>query len=248
MRDSLNLLSATSQLAALLAQRSGEGFSKDPADYQLPWVRFSGPEYNDADPKYRPDLDPLGFLIGKEIVGPEGVTAIVLGCVSGCQERDRVVVEGEKTTRLHAFWKAQPEITVVRGKGGGLKTDRGGWITGKHDEVFLLIDGAPYVITLYDAHHIVTDLNRRAQSLGVNAMYEINWHLTKATVADGQYTRSEPRFEPLAIAGEPGGPTEAEIARARKLSALVAQLSYANPPETDPQDPGATPDDSDIPF
>ena len=47
-----SLITGASQLAALRAQRAGEGFSREPA------VKLSGPEFNNLDPKYRPELDP----------------------------------------------------------------------------------------------------------------------------------------------------------------------------------------------
>ena len=47
-----DLLTGASQIAAMMAQRSGPGFSKDPADYQPTRAKFNGREFNSADPKY----------------------------------------------------------------------------------------------------------------------------------------------------------------------------------------------------
>jgi hypothetical protein len=52
MTPNTTLLSGASQFAAMLAQQSGPGFSKDPSDYMPPWVKLSGSEFNEADPKY----------------------------------------------------------------------------------------------------------------------------------------------------------------------------------------------------
>lgn len=222
-------LTATSQLAAMRAQQSGPGFSKDPADYRPLWVKLSGAEFNNVDPKYRPDLDPDGFLLGDNAISPKGARVIILGSVSGCQERDRVTVNGRETTRLHALWRYQPEVTPVKGRGGGLKTDRGGWLAGKYDELFMLTAYGAAVLTLYDQHDTVAELNRSAQSLGVGAMYEAAWTLTKASVADGDYTRYEPHFELLGVKGEADGPTKGETAQAERLSAMIAKITYPIP-------------------
>ena len=254
------LRSGAIQLAERLARLAGPGFSRDPVDYRPTAVKLSGPEFNPMDRAYRPDIDPAGFLIGKQAIAPEGVSVIVVGTLSGCQERDRVNVGGKETTRLHAIWKRQPQDTTpIKGKGGGLRTGRGGWITGKFDEIFLLAPG-PCVLTLFDMHSVVAELNQRAGDLGVDAMFRVRWGLSKRAVPDGDYTRYEPHFEPLGVAGEPNGPTEAEIVKAKRLSATVGQISYANPdiqvrlvvggspqaepPPVDPEDPGWTPDDT----
>ena len=174
-----------------------------------------------------PDLDPaVNFLIGETAHEAENV--LVLGSLSGVQENDRSIENGQK---LFKIWKTQPEVTPVRGKGGGLKTDRGGWLGDKIDEIFLLTSYGLTVLTLYDQHHVVAAINRRAQSLGVDAMYEIKWRLTKkkATFADGEYPKYEPDFEVLGVKDQPTGPTDAEIAQAKKLHAMVAQLSYPYP-------------------
>ena len=207
----------------------------------------------------------MGYLVGDQPVGPEGVHVIVLGMLSGCQERDRVTIEGRDTTRLFSVWKRQPEITVVRGRGGGLRTDRGGWISAKFDEIFLLVGRKLCVLPIYDMHHVVADLNAMASGFGAGAMYEIAWQLTKRAIPDGDYTKFEPHFEPLEE-----GPSEAEISQAKKLTAMVSQLSYANPdiplrlvvrgpitggppappapPPSGPDDYGSSNIDSDIPF
>jgi hypothetical protein len=258
MANTSDLLTGASQLAALQAQRAGEGFSKDPGDYKLPWVKLSPPELNSADPKYKPELDPKGFSIGDEYIAPGGAPVIILGMLSGHEEKDRVRVDGREEKRRFKIWKYQPEITVVRGKGGGLRTERGGWITSKFDEIFLLTAYGLAVATLYDMHDVVAKLNQLAQSLGAAAMYEIRWQLTKESfVDDGGYTHVKPHFELLGVAGEPNGPSDRELAQAKKLSALVAQISYPvpgaplklvvngepmdEPPAPHPDDPGAEP-------
>ena len=172
------------------------GFSKDPADYRPAKVKFAGPEFNDKDPKYRSDLDPDGFLIGGRPIGPEGVSVIILGSLSGYEEKDRVTINGKEEKRRFAIWKNQPEVTPVQGKGGGLKTDRGGWITGRFDEIFLLVDRELSVATLYD---IVQELNRQASLLGLTGMYEAKWLLTKHSVPDGDYLHHQPNFECLGV-------------------------------------------------
>ena len=273
MANSPDSLTAASQLAAILAQQSGPGFSKDPADYQLPWVKFSGREFNPADPRPKPEIDPdRGFLIGDNIIDPEGVLVIIVGSTSGWEEKDRVIVEGREEKRRFAIWKTKPDVMPVTGKGGGLRTDRGGWLTGRIDEIFLLTPYGLAITTLYDGHHVVGWLNRRAQALGASAMYDIKWRLTKVEVTDGGgYTHAEPHFEALRLAGEPDGPTDQENAQAKRLSAQIARISYAapgvplrlvvngptgepladdEPPAPDADDPGPRPndDDLDIPF
>ena len=222
-------LSGASQLAAMRALQAGPGFSRDEADYRPLALRLAGPEFNQFDPKYRVDLPPDGFLIGNVAIAPEGVPVIVVGSVSGVEERDRVTIDGRETTRRHALWKAQPEATPIKGKGGGLRTERGGWISGKFDEIFLLTPHGLAVLSLYDMHHIVADNNQRALSLGAAAMYEVKWTLTKAKVPDGDYTKYEPHFTPLGLAGSAEGPTETEIAQARRLNVMAQRISYPHP-------------------
>jgi hypothetical protein len=125
------------QLATLIAmQKKGLGFSPDPADYQPTWIKLSGREFNDADPHYRPELDPdADFLVGDVAVGAEGVSVIILGMLSGHEEKNRVIIDGREEKRHFAFWERQPKVTPVKGKGGGLKTARGGWLTGQFDEI-----------------------------------------------------------------------------------------------------------------
>jgi hypothetical protein len=222
-------LTGASQLAVMLAERSGPGFSKDPGDYRPAKVKLSGAVFNRADPAYRSDLPADGLLIGNVAITPEGVPIIFLGSLSGWQEKDRVVIDGRETTRLFAIWRHQPEVEYLKGRGGGKKTDRGGWITGKYDEIFLLTPYGLAVLTLFDMHHVVAELNQRAASHGVGAMYEIKWQLTKKAAPDGDYTKYEPSFEPLSVAGEPNGPSDAQIAQAKKLTPLISHLSYQNP-------------------
>jgi hypothetical protein len=224
-----DLLTGASQLAAILAAQSGPGFSKNADDHQPAKVRMSGPEFNDADPKYRPDLPPGGFLLGEVAIAPEGLPVIVLGMLSGCMEQDRVAAEGRNSARdyalrLYKIWERQPEVKYITGKGGGKQTARGGWITSWYDEIFLLTPYGLAVLPLYDMHHVVVTLNRRAESLGASAMYDIKWRLTNNEVPDGDYTRHQPHFEPLDV--EPSG---AEVVQAEKLCALVSRLSYAIP-------------------
>jgi hypothetical protein len=226
-----DLLSGASQIAALMARQSKPGFSTDPADHQPARAKFNGPEFNSADPKYRPDLDPAGnFLIGD--VAHEEEHCLVLGSLSGVQEHDRSVNEYGKNVRdLFQIWRTQPKVTPVKGKGGGLKTDRGGWLGDKIDEIFLLTSYGLTVLTLYDQHQVVAALNQRAQSLGVAAMFHIKWAMRKkkATFEEDEYPKYEPNFEVLGVKGQPSGPTDAEIARAERLADLVAQLSHPDP-------------------
>jgi hypothetical protein len=223
------LLTGASQLAQLLALRARPGFSTDPSDYLPQRVRLICDELNPMAPGYRPELDPKGFLIEKNGVGAAGKPVIILGKLSGHEEVDRVLVDGKDTTRRYMIWERQPEVTPVKGKGGGLRTARNGWIKRRYDEVFLLIDNRLCVLPLYDAHHVVAELNQRAEPLAIAAFYEARWQLTKVEKPDGDYTRTEPNFELLGIVGQPNGPSEAEIAHAKKLSGLISQLSYANP-------------------
>ena len=112
MANSSEFLSGANQLAALLAQRNQmKGLSGDPADYHPLRVKFSGAEFNSLDPKYRSDLVELGFLIGGRAIGAEGVQVIILGMMSGVEEKDRVTVDGKD--RRFAIWKTQPEVVVV---------------------------------------------------------------------------------------------------------------------------------------
>ena len=133
------------------------------------------------------------------------------------EEKDRIIVDGREEKRRFAVWKTQPEVTAIKGKGGGLRTARGGWITSKHDEIFLLTPQGLGVLTLYDAHGVVAKLNQLAQSLDVGAMREARWLLTKRT-PDGPYPHPEPHFELLGVAGEANGPAT-ESSRKRKSSA-----------------------------
>ena len=249
------------------ALRAGDGFSQDEADYRPLWLKLSGPEFNPDSPKYRVDLPPNGILLGNVAIAPEGLPVIWLGSVSGFEEKDRVIENGRETTRRHALWKVQPEVTPVKGKGGGLRTERGGWISGRFDEIFLLTPHGLAVLSLFDRHHIVSGINQRATSLGASAMFEIKWQLTKAEVPDGDgYKHLEPVFAPLGIAGTAEGPTAAEIAQAKKLAAMIRQIAYPHPdvplrlvvggapleepPQNHPDDPGhpGTQDDGGIPF
>lgn len=226
MANTSEFPSGATQLAQTLAERGKlKGLSGDPADYQAAWVKLSGPEWNEVDPRYRSELGPLDLLIGERVIDANGVEVVIVGMMSGVEEKDRVTFDGRETTRRHAIWGTQPEIEVIRGRGGGLKTDRGGWISGKFDEVFLLdADGVLCVMSIYDAHHVVANLTKRVAQLPIDHVCEVRWRLTKIQVADGDYTRSEPHFELL-----DGGPSPAVFAQAKKLAGMIARLSYAVP-------------------
>jgi hypothetical protein len=100
-------LSGASQLATLLAERNKlKGLFGDPADYQPPWVKLSGPEFNPGDPRYRDDVDPLGFLIGGKVIDAHGASIIILGMMSGVEEKDRVVIDGREASRRHGLESA----------------------------------------------------------------------------------------------------------------------------------------------
>ena len=160
------LITGAGQLAQLLSSRARTGFSTDPSDYLPHWVRLTATEFDPMAPGYRPELDPKGFLIEKNGVGAEGKPVVVLGKLSGYEEKDRVVVDGKDTVRRHMIWRTEPKVEYVKGKGGGKRTNRGGWITSKFDEVFLLIDNRLCVLTLYDMHHVVAELDQRAEPFG----------------------------------------------------------------------------------
>jgi hypothetical protein len=221
---------AASQLAIMLAQQSGPGFSKDPGDYALPWIKLSGPEFNEMDPKYRPEISPGGFLLGNNIIGAKGLPVIVLGTTSGFEEIDRVMIKGEERKRRYAIWKSKPDAEPVKGKGGGLRTDRGGWFKGRLDEIFTLTSYGLAVMTLFDQHNVVTDLNQAAQSLGADAMFKIKWTLTKEMIPDNSgYIHAVPHFELLGVDGDAEGPSKSELTRATKLSAMIAQIHFPIP-------------------
>ena len=234
MSNTTRPLTGASQLAEQLARLARQGFSRDSADYMPRRVRFSSEAYDPMAPGFRPEIDPKGFLVENDATTAAGLPCIILGALSGHEEVARVTVDGKPATQRLAIWNKQPETTPVRGKGGGLKT-RDGWYKGRHDEVFLLISNALCCVTLWDAHHIVTEINRLAAPLPISAMYEAKWKLSKIEVPDGEdqagnkYFRREPHFELLGLAGEPNGPSEAELAHAKKLSALIGQLSYPHP-------------------
>jgi hypothetical protein len=98
-------LSGASQLATRLAAVAKPGFSTDPSDYMPTRVMLSGAAFNETSKFYRPDLDRLDFLIGDTAIKTEGVPVIILGTLSGCEERDRVTVDGKQATRRFALWK-----------------------------------------------------------------------------------------------------------------------------------------------
>jgi hypothetical protein len=253
MTPNPTLLSGASQFAAMLAQQSGPGFSKDPSDYMPPWVKLSGSEFNEADPKYNPRIEPLGFLIGENVISPAGAKVIVLGTTSGFEEVDRVIVKGEERRRRFAVWKTKPDADPIKGKGGGLKTARGGWLKGRIDEIFMLSSYGVCVMTLFDQHNVTVALNQSAQTLGVHAMYEIGWVLTKEVLPadDSGYEHIVPHFGLLGVSGENEGPTKAEMTRAEKLSRLIDRISFpiagiplrlvANSPIGEPPADRATP-------
>jgi hypothetical protein len=266
-------LTGASMLAAMLASQAKPGFTQNPGDYEPTRVQFSGAIFNDNSKYYRSDLDPAcDFLVGEKTVGAEGVEVIVLGSLSGFEERDRVLVDGREEKRRFAIWKYEPKVECVKGRGGGKKTARGDWISGEFDEIFVLVNGELCVLSLYDQHHVVASQNRRAAALGVGGMYEIKWRLTKLPVKNGEgYTHYEPRFELLGVAGEPNGPTEIEIGQAKTFCAMIVPLSHplpdvplklvvngaaadepwnepiGEPFAPHPDDPGAS-EDSDVPF
>ena len=225
----------SAQLAELLARQSRPGFSKDAADYRPLRVRFSGDAYNPMSPTYRPEIDPNGFLVEDTATTAAGLPCVILGTLSGVEEIDRVTVDGKPAKQRFMIWSKQPEITVHKGKGGGLKTARGGWINGRFDEVFLLTNNRLSCITLWDAHHVIADIQQQAEPLSIKAMCEARWQLTKVEVFDSKdeagndYFRREPHFELLGLVGQPSGPTEAELANAKRLSVLIGQLNYPHP-------------------
>jgi hypothetical protein len=111
-----------------------------------------------------------------------------------------------------------------------LRTDRGGWFKGRLDEIFMLSPYGACVMTLFDMHNVVAELNQSAQTLGVNAMYEIAWTLTKEMIPDNSgYEHATPHFELLGVVGEDNGPTKAEMTRATKLSGMIAQIHFPIP-------------------
>jgi hypothetical protein len=261
MTNSTQLLTGASQLAQLLVLKARPGFSTDYVDYLPQRVRFSGDAYNPMAPGFRPEIDPKGFLVENTATTAAGLPCVILSSPSGHDEVDRVTGDdGKPTTRRFAIWKKRPGYTPITGKGGGFKTDRGGWIKGSIDEVFVLIGNKLCCITLWDAHHVITDIQQQATPLPIAALYEARWQLTKVEIPDGDYFRREPHFELLGVVGEPNGPSEAELAHAKKLSGLISQLSYPHPdvplrlvvngpsyldeaPSPDPDDPGPTPPD-----
>lgn len=229
-------LTGAAQLAELIARQSRPGFSKDAADYRPQRVRFSGDAYNPMSPTHRPEIDPNGFLVEDTATTAAGLPCIILGTLSGCEEVDRVTVDGKPAKQRFMIWSKQPQgTTPVKGKGGGIKTGRGGWINGRFDEVFLLINNRLGCITLWDAHHVVADIQQQAEPLSIKAMCEARWQLTKVEVFDSKdeagndYFRREPHFELLGLAGQPSGPSEAELANAKRLSVLIGQLNYPHP-------------------
>ena len=264
------------QIAELQARLSRPGFSKDPSDYMPRRVRLSSEAYDPMAPGFRPEADPAGFLLENDPTTAAGLPCVIIGTLSGVEEVDRVTVDGKPTTQRFMIWKKQPDVEPIKGKGGGLKTARGGWIKGRYDEIFLLIANRLCCITLWNAHGVITALQQQAMPLPIGALFEARWQLTKVERPDGedqagnQYFRREPHFELLGIAGQPGGPSEAELAHAKKLSPLISQLSHPHPdvplrlvvngpvldepPPSDPDDPGPTPpgppdppDDFDLP-
>jgi hypothetical protein len=221
---------------------------------------MSGSPFNSLDPKYRSDIPEFGFLIGDNVIDAEGERVIIVGTLSGHEVEARGIIHGKEERRRVAILNTKPEVIPVYGKGGGLKTNDGHWYKGRLDEVFLLTSHGLAVLTLFDQHNVVIDFNRRAQELNVDAMYAIRWRLTKEMVPDNSgYEHATPRFEVLGAKGEPDGPTDAEIARAEKLAALIAQIRYPAPDAplrlvvNGPPDIGAPPvqsssDYDDIPF
>ena len=228
-------LTGSAQLAEHLARLSRPGFSKDAADYMPRRVRLFSEVYNPMAPGFRPEVDPAGFLIENDPTTAAGMPCVIIGTLSGVEEVDRVTVDGKPTTQRFMIWKKQPDVEPIKGKGGGLNTDRGGWIRGRYDEIFLLIANRLCCITLWDAHHIITALQQQAMPLPIGAMHEARWQLTKVERPEGedqagnQYFRREPHFELLGVAGQPGGPSAEELAHAKKLSPLISQLSYPFP-------------------
>ena len=230
-------LTGAAQLAELIARQSRPGFSKDAADYRLQRVRFSGDAYNPISPSNRlKEIDPDGFLVDDTATTAAGLPCIILGTLSGCEEVDRVTVDGKPAKQRFMIWSKQPQgTTPVTGKGGGIKTDRGGWINGRYDEVFLLINNRLSYIPLWDAHRVVAAIQQQADPLPIKAMCEVRWQLTKVEVFDSKdeagndYFRREPHFELLGLAGQPNGPSEAELANAKRLSVLISQLNYPHP-------------------
>jgi hypothetical protein len=235
MPNTTRPLTGASQLAEQLARLARPGFNQDPIDYLPRHIRFSGDAYNPMAPGYRPEIDPKGFLVENDATAAAGLPCIILGTLSGVEEIDRVTVDGKSTMQRYMIWKKQPDVGPIKGKGGGLKTARGGWVKNRFDEIFLLINNKLCCITLYDAHHVVTDIQQQAEPLPVKAMHEARWQLTKVEIPDGEddqgnsYFKREPHFELLGLAGEPNGPSEAELAHAKKLTALVGGLNYPHP-------------------
>ncbi len=268
MPNTTRLLTGASQLAERLACLARPGFSTDPGDYMPRRVRFSGEAFDPMAPGFRPEIDAGGFLVEGDASTAAGLPCVILGTLSGVEEVDRVTVDGKQTTQRHMIWSKQPQgTTPIKGRGGGLQTDRGGWIKGRFDEIFLLINNTLCCITLWDAHPIVTEINRLAAPLPIGAMYQAKWQLAKVERPDGEdqagnkYFRREPHFELLGVAGEPNGPSEAELAHAKKLSVLIGQLAHPLPdiplrlvvngvPMGEPPTPSAppvqSPDDYDI--
>ena len=67
------------------------------------------------------------------------------------------------------------------------------------------------------------------EGLPTSAFYEAKLKLTKKTVPEAEYAHYEPHFEVLGVVGEKSGPTAEEIAYAKRLWPMIAQISYATP-------------------
>ena len=198
------------QIAELHARLSRPGFSKDPSDYMPRRVRLSSEAYDPMAPGFRPEVDPAGFLLEND---PTTRPACLASSLAPCAASRRSTASpstAKPTTQRFMIWKKQPDVEPIKGKGGGLKTARGGWIKGRYDEIFLLIANRLCCITLWNAHGVITALQQQAMPLPIGALFEARWQLTKVERPDGedqagnQYFRREPHFELLGIAGQTG--------------------------------------------
>ena len=230
--------------AAMLAVEGRRGLSTDPRDNARPTIKLithGANELNQRSRWFRPDLQPGDFLLGDIVIhGDEGFE--FQPCHIG-----HVWIEREKTPtgeRQKAIWGREPaDAEWVTGKGGGFlrsngnslleRVDIGGFVTSPPSD-------EPWLLSLIgsDNRRIVSAFNKRAATLRfVDAgghhkklsLFGAYWRITSVSHADADRRWVEPRFEPVAVFGEAGGPDEAAILRGADLCSELEAISYPDP-------------------
>ena len=229
--------------AALAAVEGRRGLSTDPRDNARPTIKLishGANELNERSRWFRSDLQPGDFLLGDAVIrGEEGFE------FQPCHIR-HVWVERKKTPTGDEpveTWGAEPsDAHWVTGKGGGFLRANG-------HSLFERIDISGFVISppsdeawtlslVGNNRRVASAFNKQAAALRFVdsegrskklSLFGAYWRVTSVCRAEDTRRWAEPKFEPVVVFGEEGGPDEAAILRGANLCSELEAISYPDP-------------------